>query len=722
MSDNAPRKRRRPAKACEQCRHRKVRCDLNVPCGPCTRAKTSLDCLYRDGRATASTTAVHRSSPDQTRSRGIGENLLTPTSIPDGATTNGDLQQAIRNIQGRLSTLEKRVSDSKTDEASALRPALQRELRALTERVDTIEGQLTTGSDAGYAAGALARDRTSFSISQMMSQKDPEHSLGELRNNSVSTIKDCRDLRQSIKSQRSVKFNDPLPDIRSTIPSKKECDELVHCYLRTFESIYRVIHVPSFWTEYEEYWSQPPSTSSPFLVKLLLILAIGTDETHQVTQKWIYAAQWWLAGPSETSTVNLDGLQVLCLLLVARKACGLGASPWLSAGSLMRMAVAMGLHRDPSRFASLPIFQAEMRLRLWATVLELELQESLDSATPVLVPPNVDAGAPSNVNDKDLSHSTSSIATSEPSDVVTDTSVQALLHDSVRIRMQVLEVIHNCQSQSYEQALDLGAKLRAICRKVAGFFRTVRGPQQFGSPLELTEFHAGFLDVQLHRYILAVYTPFIIRARKDPQYYYARKACLESAARITSYAGTLNVPSQIPDDLLRLFVSGKGSFKGPLSLDIISTLGLEIITQLEEDCPPPCLPGVAGDPLDRVADANRDHLIQTLEHILNQLFYIISRGTPSMKRYGLLAAVLGQIRAMKAGQDVKRTVYEAVTQSFKDCHSALQLSATHRAGSTEVFAAGPNVPGVFDESLFDLDVQGLFQFSGLDANIMALLG
>jgi hypothetical protein len=262
--------------------------------------------------------------------------------------------------------------------------------------------------------------------------------------------------------------------------------------------------------------------------------------------------------------------------------------------------------------------------------------------------------------------------------------------------MQVLEVIHNCQGQSYEQALDLGAKLRIICRKVAGFFRSVRGQKQFGSALELTQFHAGFLDIQLHRYILAVYTPFITQARKDPQYYYARKACLDSAARITSYADTLNISSQIPDDLLRLFVSGKGSFKGPLSLDIISTLGLEIITQLEEDCPPPCPPGVAGDPLDRVADANQDHLIQTLEHILDQLFHIISRGTPSMKRYGLLAAVLGQIRAMKAGQEVKRTVYEAVTQSFKDCHSALLLGANNTAGTAEEFAAGTNVSSVFD--------------------------
>jgi hypothetical protein len=39
-------KRRRPARSCEQCRQRKVRCDLEEPCGPCTRARGGLVCSY----------------------------------------------------------------------------------------------------------------------------------------------------------------------------------------------------------------------------------------------------------------------------------------------------------------------------------------------------------------------------------------------------------------------------------------------------------------------------------------------------------------------------------------------------------------------------------------------------------------------------------------------------------------------------------------------------
>ncbi|KAL4933206.1 uncharacterized protein BDV17DRAFT_104879 [Aspergillus undulatus] len=766
MADSAPRKRRRPAKACEQCRQRKVRCDLNVPCGPCSRAKSSPDCTYRDGNV-----PLHNQSRgkrvlhSQSRPQGIAGSVLTPPSPTDAGTADDDFHQTVRDIHGRLASLEKQL---KTNEASAQRPSLERELRALTARIETIEGQLTSSSSAVSLAkdkpsvGVLApRLRSSarkvkflgpthwcnkmdqLSVANMLNKSDTEPSLGPLKNEAVDIIKECRELRQAIKSQSTGRLNEPLPNLRSTVPSKEACDELVYCYLRTFESVYRVIHIPSFWADYDEFWRQDQANMSPFLVKLLLILAIGTvfhsgngntsREEQQLVQKWIYAAQWWLAGPSEKTTVNLDGLQAMCLLLIARKACGLGPSPWLSTGSLMRAAVNMGLHRDPTKFPSLSALQAEMRLRLWATVLELLLQDSLDSATPILVPGSFDSSAPSNFDDKDLNSTTTSISLPELDDRLTDSSVQILLHNSVRLRMQVVEVIHDCQGQSYQQALDLGNKLRTVRRQVATFFRSAKN-RKINSTLQLTDFHAKFIDIQLHRYTLALYAPFVVQARKDPQYYYARKACLESARIIASYTETLHLPCEIPDDLMRLCVSGKGSFKGPLSLDIISVLGLEIVTQLEEEGLPSC----DGDPLDRLADANRDHLIQILEHIVNQLSQIIGKGVPSMKRFGLLAAVLGQIRAMKTGQDVKQTVYEAITKGFKDCLSALHRSTPQPGnslpGPSEGTDEGTNVPAGFDicdptlsdinmdlgDPFFDLDLQGFFS-PGLDADILSLL-
>lgn len=512
-----------------------------------------------------------------------------------------------------------------------------------------------------------------------------------------------------------MRLNEPVADLRNTIPLREECDELVRCYLRTFEGVYRVIHVPSFWSEYEEFWtrSETGSETSSFLVKLMLILAIGTvfqprdrkDEYPQQVQKWIYAAQWWLAGPTDKSTANLDGLQAMCLLLIARKACGLGSSPWLSTGSLMRAAMAMGLHRSPTNFSSLSKLAAELRLRLWATVVELVLQDSLESGTPVLIPAHFDTTVPSNVDDTDIGPDTASVSAAAITDQVTDSSIQVLLQQSVALRVEILNVIHDSKGQSYQQALNLGGKMRASCRNAAAFLRSANNRRRRGSSLELGEFHAKFVASQLHWYILALYMPFFVQARKDPQYYYARKACLESASVIVSYVDTSQLPLQTPvDDFLRLCLGGKGSFKGPLSLDVISALCLEIVTQLEEELPSE-LPGPDGDSLDSLVDGNRDRLIQTLEQIKNHLFHTIASGTPSMKRFGLLSAVLGQIHAMKTGQDVKSAVYDAATQSFKDCLSALQMS-TAQLNRPVDGADRDNIPGydIYDPTLSGLNM------------------
>lgn len=41
-----PRKRRRPALSCVQCRRRKIKCDRNFPCGQCEQSKSATACFY----------------------------------------------------------------------------------------------------------------------------------------------------------------------------------------------------------------------------------------------------------------------------------------------------------------------------------------------------------------------------------------------------------------------------------------------------------------------------------------------------------------------------------------------------------------------------------------------------------------------------------------------------------------------------------------------------
>lgn len=126
-SSSLPRKRRRPAKSCEQCRERKVRCDLQLPCRACRHARGNLTCTYRESpRPRPSQTdarAVSR-SPDipastfaegdqsQQQSRGLGSISFTQLEQDDVVNTRtGASGSSLQHLEDRLCKAEQQLSE-----------------------------------------------------------------------------------------------------------------------------------------------------------------------------------------------------------------------------------------------------------------------------------------------------------------------------------------------------------------------------------------------------------------------------------------------------------------------------------------------------------------------------------------------------------------------------------------------------------------------------------
>lgn len=492
--------------------------------------------------------------------------------------------------------------------------------------------------------------------------------------------------------QQSNEITLPTMDLPSTFPQRELCDELVQCYMRTFEPVYRLVHMPTFWKEYEQFWTDPRTSSTRFVTKLSLIFAIGTvfhkaESTRKylerLARQWVYTAQWWLIGPSESATFHLDGLHICCLVILARQAGCLGSPLWISADSMLRMAMIMGLHRNASLFPNLSPFQTEMRNRLWATVVELYTQSVMDSGVPCLLSlEEFDSASPSNINDADVSPETKTHIKSKNDQTFTDSSIQILLARSIRLRLEVARLIHKPvrEDLTYENALRLGKELHVACRGISTFF------QQHQSVLErqgsqVTDFHRNFLDMLLRRYILFLHRPFMIEARKDPRYYLSRKICVESCLVLSSYTDRLDIGPVSQKDLSHLALSGNVSFKGPLCMDVLTVLGLEIKMQVEEESSLglPKTPHSGSDPLDEMARANRAPLMKSLERIHGQLEQTLEFGIPSLKRYNYLTGVLALIRASESGLPVKKTIYEDIRASLKRCIALLQKSKADEA-------------------------------------------
>ncbi|KAM0168426.1 hypothetical protein ACHAPF_011007 [Botrytis cinerea] len=76
---------------------------------------------------------------------------------------------------------------------------------------------------------------------------------------------------------------------------------------------------------------------------------------------------------------------------------------WMMTGLVIRMAQALGLHRDGSHFPNLTPYEVETRRRVWWTVCLLDLRASEDQGTELSTTGNsVDTKFPLNINDVDL--------------------------------------------------------------------------------------------------------------------------------------------------------------------------------------------------------------------------------------------------------------------------------------------------------------------------------
>lgn len=289
----------------------------------------------------------------------------------------------------------------------------------------------------------------------------------------AKSVSQCKELARDLKKQRPSRRHLPAA-IYQSFPDRQVMDELVGLYFDMFESCYRIIFQPSFLAEYKSFLEQPERAESSFLLQLSLVLAAAgrlhsnADVRRDIagkSQNWIHTSQTWLSAPLEKDRLTLKSIQVQCLLLLCRQIYYVGADlVWISTGSLMRMAMHMGLHLDPDQLGEMNELQKQIRRRLWYTILEMNVQAALDSGmSPMIHDGDYNTQPPSNVSDRDLLHATrqqQEEALGGLFESSNQSSLQSILAKSLPLRLEVTRLINNLQDEpAYDHILTIGKEL-----------------------------------------------------------------------------------------------------------------------------------------------------------------------------------------------------------------------------------------------------------------------
>lgn len=508
-------------------------------------------------------------------------------------------------------------------------------------------------------------------------------------------LQKCKHLGRKIKAQRTPQW--PVP-ITTDMPPKSVCDNLVDCYLRTFETVYRVLHVPSFRKDYDAFWQSETQHDPIFLVQLKLVLAIGcTTYDDQLSLRssairFIYEAQTWLAEPEFKARLGIPFLQAQILLLVGRELLGVdGGMIWIAAGTLVRTAVYMGLHRDPLHIPNMSKFVSEMNRRLWNTVLEICLQYSMESGGPPLISTEeFDTQPPANIDDIDL---TVEHSIPHPENRLTSVSIAIALRKTFPIRLAILKFLNDVGYQgSYEEAISLDSRLRSSYKMLR---QTIQ--QYLVSNLQ---FEILMLDLVIRRYLLSIHIPFFGPSFLQSTYAFSRNVVIDTAAKLFNCAFESLKPApsspfhqNMPPHLIdfrRLTTCASGLFRtAPLHSSFLIAVELRNQILEEEGLGPASI---------------RPYLLSVLQDARTLHLRCIEIGETNIKGYLFMSLVATQIHALMQGatrDQISKLLVKAAEEAEDESLAILERIATMdqkvNAGHSIEFTSDTALPHIVDD-------------------------
>ena len=457
-------------------------------------------------------------------------------------------------------------------------------------------------------------------------------------------MRKCKNLATVIKSQRTPQWP-LLPE--ASLPPKDLADELIECYLRTSETVYRILHIPTFKRDYDALWTLNADPNPGFLVQLKLVLAIGAtiyDERFSLRAsaiRWVHEAHTWLAGPELKSRLGIQFLQTNLLLLLAREPVSVQRDlVWISVGALLRMAIYMGMHRDPARAPNITTFTAEMRRRLWNTILEIALQSSITSGGPPLISINdFDTEPPGNFDDEQLMVE-NPVPKSEGT--FSQASIAIALRSTFPLRLAITKFLNDMNSHAtYQETLRLDMELRVSYKALRRTLQKYDRSSTHSTP----QFAVQMVDFLMHRYHSALHIPFFGLGLHENTYAFSRKVVVESSLKVwcAAYPSSSiaagqhrnDATSTSREDLARLVTCGSGFFR-TVALQASLLIGAELRAQLQEE--ESLGPALLRPDLLSVLDEAKAWCLQCME-----------AGETNVKGYLLTNLVTAQIQGLMQG-------------------------------------------------------------------------
>ncbi|KAF5675204.1 hypothetical protein FCIRC_7506 [Fusarium circinatum] len=415
------RPREKPQLSCNLCRRRK-------PCSSCVQRELGLSCTYASDRVTSGDAAHQPRVTTQERIRHLESlvfDLMQQSSVSQGQHGGGTPYSPVGSTR------------SPEDTAVATMGADYGSMRS-------------TGGGANYVGSS----HWAAVLDGIAELKDHFDSEEEAAHSDVQGVESPT--AEMTGPQLFYGYPKPASKHEILAPiltlSRPVVDRLVSRYFNSFEMSPAVLHSVEFLKEYEEFWDDPSAVSPLWLGLLFTIMCLATQfEKFRldpgVQSPAALSMERDLQKMADTYRLRIGQclilgnytkggpyvLETLMLYIAAEVFSSTDAEIdiWILTGNTVQIALHMGYHRDPKHFKGMSLFTAEMRRRVWATLVEMDLGLSAQMGLPRMIKQwQTDTQDPSNLQDNDFDKTTVEMPPSRP-----DTELTPILYRLVKARL-----------------------------------------------------------------------------------------------------------------------------------------------------------------------------------------------------------------------------------------------------------------------------------------------
>ncbi|KAK0624577.1 hypothetical protein B0T17DRAFT_590466 [Bombardia bombarda] len=511
-----PHRRSRIPLSCDPCRSRKLKCNREKPCQNCIARNDQEACRFQ---ASHNVAASHHG-------RDMDANI--------GIATRHRISHLEDLVKSLIEERQKarKVGNTSTPESLDVGQSVTGTGKTIMEGVHSV---YLGGDDWNTVLQEIHELKRTWS----QDHEDQQDQSDTFRSNLSHTVDGASLLFNQIKPIERI-------EILSSLPSKPEIDRLIAQFFARHAfpiAVPPILHEPTFMREYDQHWRDPSRSSFIWLGLLFSVLGITMLACHQYGEPPEYegiaeslsqlyrmrTAQCLQSGdiakclPYTVETLRFNATAELSRRDDNRR--GL----WIMAGVVVRAAINMGYHRDPSQSPGISPLQAEYRRRVWLSVTSLDDTASFVAGFPRMTAAIYsDTMEPRNIHDWELSEDATSrlframCRISDFNNIPNPSSYKAVL--------EIDQAVYSAYD-AFPLHMKVPPDMASGGDRTGGI--TLRSLSHFPNLTLLGMYHKGMCTLHCR---------FLAKARVDSRFHFSRDRCISSALALLAFQPGLEPP------------------------------------------------------------------------------------------------------------------------------------------------------------------------------------